>query len=299
MALPGMDNPRTVHGHDPAYGCQPEWPGQFSGKFCERGSAKPIGKKMVETNIRNGGEASLARNGFGAYASDVRGLVSTESKKILHFPGSQVFEWKSSKRPLAQPGAEHDVKNEGRAQTEVAPGKALAIREKRHIRQVESKEEINDRPVGPRTIVRSNGLRAHDQPAREVDITYEMQRKVPHYSLEEMRSGIGCKAYGDKAYKHPEYSDKFFKMGQLVVGSGFTRGHYKKTEPRNAISVQLAEVVRKEGAMTFEEKQAQMLAYEARSEVEELTRNWERSVLKTTPAAAYDEPSDSENEEPC
>lgn len=254
---------------------------------------------MVETNIRNGGETSLARQGFGAYASDVRGLIGQESKKILQFPGSQVFEWKSSKRSLSQPGAEHFVKPEGRAATEPAPGKALAIKEKRHIRQVESKEEHSDRPVGPRTIVRPNGLRAADQPAREVDITYEMQRKVPHYSLHEMRSGIDCKAYGDKPYKHPEYSDRFFKMGHLVVGSGFTRGHYKKTEPRNAISVQLAEVVRKEGAMTFDERQAAMAAYEARSEVEELTKNWERSVLKTTPAAAYDEPSDSENEEPC
>merc|ERR1711865_1346837 len=165
--------------------------------------------------------------------------------------------------------------------------------------QVESKEEHSDRPMGPQTVVRPNGLRAADQPVREVDITYEMQRKVPHYSLHEMRSGIDCKAYGDKAYKHPEYSDRFFKMGQLVVGAGFTRGHYKKTEPRNAISVQLAEVVRKEGAMTFDERQAMMAADEARAGVEGLTRNWERSVLKTTPAAAYDEPSDSENEEPC
>jgi len=287
MALPGMD---------PSYGCQPEWPGQFSGKFCERGSAKPIGKRMVETNIRNGDEASLARNGFGQYFGDTRGLESMESKKILPCPGSQVFEWKSSKRPLAQPGCEHLTKNEGRRLIDSAPGKSLAIREKRHIRQVESKEEATDRPCGPQTVVRQNGLRAADQPAREVDISYEMQRKVPHYSLHEMRHGIDCKAYGDKAYKHPEYSDKFFQVGQLVVGAGFHRGHYKKTEPRNATSVQLVEVKRKEGAMTFEEREAQMLAYEARTEVEELTRNWERSVLKDTKSAAYEEPSDSENE---
>jgi len=289
MALPGMDA---------AYGCQPEWPGQFSGKFIERGTAKPMGKKIVETNIRNGLETGLARNGFGQYACDTRGLQSTEGKKIIQFPGSQVFDWKPSKRPIDQPGGDNFVKNEGRGISEEAPGKALAIRERRHIRQVESKEEYSDRPCVPQVVVRQNGIRAGDQPAREVDITYEMQRKVPHYSLEESRHGIGCKAYGDKAYKHPEYSDRFFKDGQLVVGSGFTRGHYKKTIPRNETDFQLAPVQRKVGALTFEERQAQMDASEARSEVEELTRRWERSVLTTTKTAAYEEPSDSEDEAP-
>merc|ERR1712046_15789 len=148
------------------------------------------------------------------------------------------------------------------------------------------------------TVKRDNGLRAADQPAREVDISLEMQRKVPAYSLLDCRNGIGCKVHGDKAYKHPEYSDKFFKIGELVVGSGFQRGHYKKTLPRNATSVQLVEVQRKEGAKTFEEKQQEMLAFEARTEVEELTLKWERSVLKTTDAAKYEEPSDSEDEAP-
>jgi hypothetical protein len=251
---------------------------------------------MVETNIRNGSEISLARNGFGQYFKDTRGLISNESKKILPCPGSQVFEWKSSKRPLSQPGADHSVKNEGRRLVESAPGKALAVREKRHIRQVESKEETTDRPNGKNAVVRENGFRACDQPAREVDITYEMQRKVPHYSLRNQRNGVDCKSLGDKAYKHPEYSDKFFQAGNLIIGAGFHRGHYKKTEPRNAISVQLVPMIRKEGAMTFEEREALMLATEAREEVEELTRKWERSVLKTTSSAQYEEPSDSEDE---
>lgn len=281
---------------DPALGCVPEWGGQFSAKFTDRNTSRPNGKKVVETNIRNGLETGLARNGFGQYFTDTRGLISNESKKILPCPASQVFEWKSSKRPLAQPGAEHFVKDEGRRHVEGAPGKALGIREKRHIRQVESKEEFTDRPVGPQAVYRPNGLRAADQAAREVDIGLEMQRKVKDYSLLDCRSGIGIKAYGDKAYKHPEYSDRFFKFGELVVGSGFHRGHYQKTQPRNAMSVQLVEVVRKEGAKTFEEKQQEMLAFEARTEVEELTRKWERSVLKTTDAAKFDEPSDSEDE---
>lgn len=287
MALPGMD---------PAMGLQPEWPGQHSAKFTERLSAKPQGKRIVETNIRNGDEASLARNGFGQYFGDTRGLIGGESKKIIDCPGSQVYEWKASKRSISQPGSEHHVKNEGRRVVDSAPGKCVGIREKRHVRQVESKEEHGDRPVGPRTTVRENGIRARDQPALEVDISLEMARKVKDYSMLEMRSGIGCKAYGDKAYKHPEYSDRFFKDGQLIVGAGFHRGHYKKTQPRNATQVVLVEVSRKEGAKTFEQREAEMAAFEARSEVEELTRQWERKVLKTTDAAKYEEPSDSEAE---
>lgn len=290
MALPGMD---------PGMGCQPEWPGQHSAKFTERNSAKPSGKRIVQTHIRNGDETGLACNGFGGYFSDTRGLVGTESKKILHCPGSQVFEWKSSKRPILQPGADHYEKPEGRRLVESAPGKSLGIREKRHIRQVESKEETNDLPNGARTVYRENGLRAAEQPAREVDISLEMTRKAKGHSMLDCRNGIGCKVLGEKAYKHPEYSDRFFQIGELVIGSGFHRGHYQKTQPRNATSVQLVPMQRKEGAKTFEERQAEMLAFEARSEVEELTRNWERSVLKTTDAAKYEEPSDSEDEAPA
>lgn len=281
---------------DPAFGCQPEWPGQHSAKFVDRGSGKPMGRRVVDTHVRSGSETGLARNGFGQYFSDTRGLVASESKKILPCPGSKVFEWKPSKRFNPEPGHDHYEKPEGRRLVESAPGKSLAVREKRHIRQVESKEEHSDRPLGPRVVVRQNGLRAADQPAQEVDISYEMQRKVLHYSLGDQRNGIGCKAHGDKAYKHPEYSDKFFKVGNLVVGSSFHRGHYKKTEPRNATSVQLAVVERRPGPVkTFEEKQQEDLAWEARTEVEELTRKWEHSVLKTVDGK-YEAPSDSEDE---
>jgi len=297
MALPGMGGSGSWQaGHHPDFGSQPEWPGQFSGKFVERGSAKNQGKKVVQTHIRNGDDTSLARNGFGGYFSDTRGLSCAEGKKILPSVGSQVFEWRPSKRALSQPGSDHNEKPEGRRLCDAAPGKSLAIREKRHIRQVESKEEHSDRPNGKNAVVRANGLRAADQPAREVDLSYEMQRKVPHYSLHDARNGIGCAVHGDKPYKHPEYSDEFFKAGNLVIGAGFARGHFKKTEPRNAISLVPANVVRKEDAMTFADREALNAANEARAEVEELTKQWERQILKTTEVAKYDEPSDSEDE---
>ena len=39
-------------------------------------------------------------------------------------------------------------------------------------------QEYGDLPVAKGTVMRENGLRAADQPAREVDVTVEMQRKV-------------------------------------------------------------------------------------------------------------------------
>lgn len=287
MALPGMD---------PALGLQPEWPGQFSGKFVDKHTGHPAGKRVIQNRIRNGDDTGLARNGFGAYFSDTRGLIGSESKKILPCPGGDVLEWKASKRPIVEPGHDHYEKPEGRRLVDAPPGKMMNLCEKRHLRQVESKEEYHDRPAGPKIVHRENGLRAADQPAREVDITYEMQRKVPHYSLIGQRNGIGVKVQGDKAYKHPEYSDRFFKLGNLVVGSGFVRGSYKKTEPRNATSVHLVPMQRRDGPVkSFEEKEREMLMMESRMEVEELTLKWEKGVLKESDAK-YEEPSDSEDE---
>jgi len=281
---------------DPARGLQPEWPGQFSGKFTDKNTGHPAGKKVIQNRIRNGDEAGLARQGFGTYFNDTRGLVGSECKKVMPCPSSEAFVWIPSKRPIVEPGHDHYEKPEGRRLVEEPPGKMVNLCEKRHLRQVESKEEHSDRPGGPKVVHRGNGLRAADQPAREVDITYEMQRKVPQYSLHGMRNGIGCKGQGDKAYKHPEYSERFFKLGNIVVGSGFVRGSYKKSEPRNSTSVHLVPMQRRDGPVkSFEEKEREMLMMESRMEVEELTLKWERGVLKESDAK-YEEPSDSEDE---
>jgi hypothetical protein len=287
MALPGMD---------PAMGLQPEWPGQYSGKFVEKQSGHPAGKRIIQNRIRNGHEEGVARQGLGTYFTDTRGLVNSESKKILPCPGSEVFEWRASKRPILEPGHDHYEKPEGRRLVDAPPGKAVNLCERRHVRQVESKEEHGDRPVGPKAVHRENGLRAADQPAREIDVSYEMQRKVGQYSLHDVRNGIGCKIHGDKPYKHPEFSDRFFKLGNLVVGSGFHRGSYKKTVPRNSTDVNLVTLPKRDGPVkSYEEKEAEMLMNESRMEVKELTMNWERGVLKEADAK-YEEPSDSEDE---
>lgn len=288
MALPGMD-PNPPRG---------EWPGARSAKFCE--NDKSLGRQRIQTNIRNGDHTSLARQGFGQYFDDTAGLMPSESKRIVGFaPRSEVFAWRPCKVPLAQPGGDHYVKPEGRRLVDNPPGKPLAIRERKHIRQVESKEEYSDRPVGPRVVHRDNGTRARDEHAKEVDLSWEMQRKVTHYDLGTARNGVGCVSLGDKAYRHPEYESTFFKAGGLIVGSSFQRGHFKKSEVRNSSSVQLVMVNTRRGPVkSFKEKEQEQLAREARMEVEELTKQWESGTLKDCDTE-YQEPVDSDDEAPA
>lgn len=274
---------------------RPEWPGAVSAKFCDSISAKPLGRQRIQTNVRNGSEISLARQGFGSYFTDTMGLIPSESKRIVGEKPSDVFEWRPCKRPLSQPGADHYTKPEGRRPVDVPPGKPLAIRERRHLRQVESKEEYLDRPVGAKTVIRDHGRRAADEHAKEVDLSYEMQRKVVHYDLGKARNGIGCVALGDKAYRHPEYESTFFKAGGLVVGSTFQRGNFPKSAVRNSSSVQLVLMNGKKGPVkSFKEKEAEQQANDARNEVKELTLKWETATLKDCDAAWENPDSDDE-----
>mmetsp|Transcript_45147 Transcript_45147/g.79462 ORF Transcript_45147/g.79462 Transcript_45147/m.79462 type:complete len:298 (+) Transcript_45147:54-947(+) len=290
MALPGMDRP----GMDPMPP-RPEWPGAVSAKFCDPISAKPLGRTRIATNVRNGSETSLARQGFGQYFSDTTGLIPSESKRIIECRPSEVFEWRPCKRPVSQPGGEHHTKPEGRRLVDNPPGKPLAIRERRHLRQVESKEEYLDRPIGPKTVIRDNGRRAADEHAKEVDLSYEMQRKVVHYDLGKARNGVGCVSLGDKAYRHPEYESTFFKAGGLIVGSTFQRGHFPKSDVRNSSSVQLVMVNTNKGPVkSFKEKEAEQQAKEARDEVAELTLKWESATLKDCDAGWENPDSDDE-----
>jgi len=289
MALPGMD----VHMPPSAAG---EWPGAVSAKFTDKFTARPLLRKMVDTDCRNGSASGLANNGFGRYFADRGGLIPTEGKRIAHVPASEVVAWRPSVRPLAEPGSLHLEKPEGRLQVEHAPGKVFSMPEKRHLRQVESKEEYSDRAVGMRVVYRENGLRAYDQPAREIDVQTEMQRKAKNSDLLSQRNGIGCRSLGDKNYRHPDYCGRFHQAGGLIVGSGFHRGMHSKTEPRNSTSVQLvmADGDRKP-SKTYKEKLLEQEAQEAQAEVEELTRNWETGTLKECDEK-YAEPIDSEDE---
>merc|ERR1712187_991697 len=98
--------------------------------------------------------------------------------RIVQQTSSDTYSWRTSKRPLVEPGCMHWAKPEGVKVVEAPPAVVFSMREKRHIRQNPSKEEHYDRPVGPKTVVRDNGYRAADQIAQEIDVNSEMQRKV-------------------------------------------------------------------------------------------------------------------------
>mmetsp|Transcript_35660 Transcript_35660/g.91686 ORF Transcript_35660/g.91686 Transcript_35660/m.91686 type:complete len:256 (-) Transcript_35660:87-854(-) len=249
--------------------------------------------------VRDGAMHGLARNGFGGYFTDHAGLVRDQGKKRIEPRDSDVFAWKPSRRSLAQPGHEHHEKPEGTRIVEQPQRKVYSVRERRHIRQVESKEEIGDFPSGKNIVYRDNGLRAHDQPAREVDLIHEISRKNRPLDLISQRNGIHCRSLGDKPYRHPEYESGFHAAGEMIIGSSFARGSFKKTEARNATSVQLVIDPNKPPVKSYEEKLRERQAMEARGEVAELTRTWEADTLKDCEEAAYvDMDSDDEVGEP-
>eukprot|EP00933_Yihiella_yeosuensis_P075188 TRINITY_DN84424_c0_g1_i1.p1 TRINITY_DN84424_c0_g1~~TRINITY_DN84424_c0_g1_i1.p1 ORF type:complete len:313 (+),score=47.82 TRINITY_DN84424_c0_g1_i1:37-939(+) len=292
MALPGMDLSVAQAG---------EWPGAVSGKFTDKFTARPLCRRMLDTEVKHGAVTGLAQNGFGKYFTDKEGLRASESKRVIPMPQSEVCMWRPSKRPLSEPGALHLEKPDGRARVPEPPGRVYSMPEKRHIRQVESKEEYGDRAVGPRVVVRENGLRACDQPAREVDVQNEMQRKNRALDLLSQRNGIGVRSMGDKAYRHPEYMNGFHKAGNLIVGSSFHRGMHAKTVPRNSTSINIVIDTSKPPVKSYMEKLREREVLEAQAEVEELTRNWEKGTLRESKGLecdkSYTDPIDSDSED--
>merc|ERR1712216_283901 len=113
----------------------------------------------------------------------------------------------------------------------------------------------------------------------------------------EQRNGIGCKSSGDKQYKYPEYSHRFFHEGNLTVGSGFTRGSYDKTIARNSTAWEAfgAEHPNAVQRKTYRQLQAEAQQKQAEDSVVDLL-SWEREELKAEPGANYEEPSDTDSE---
>lgn len=241
------------------------------------------------------------------YFTDTSGLRPSESKKM--FPEareqSKVMEWRPTKRPLSEPGAHHYEKPEGLKVVESAPGKIFSIRERRHLRQHASKEEYSDRPLGPATVYRADGYRASDQIAQEVDISNELARKVRPLSLAEQRNGLGCRALGDKNYRHPEYETRFHHAGGLVVGSTFQRGSYAKHQARSETSITFATQQPRGEMKSFAEQERDREMAHHMNEVSGLTakkgetadgqQSWESYALKGCEGADFED-LDSEDE---
>lgn len=60
---------------------------------------------------------------------------------------------------------------------------------------------------------------SRDGTSKEANLERGMGRKQRIDELDNQRNHLGVTSLGDKAYKFPEYSDKFFKEGGLAVGS--------------------------------------------------------------------------------
>jgi len=273
--------------------------------FTDKLHGKPSTRKIVDTDCRHGPYHSVAQQGFGAFFADKEGLIIPESKRIIGSKPSEVFEWRPTKRALSEPGNRHYEKPEGLKTVEKPPPQIFSIREKRHIRMHPSKEEYGDRPVGPQLVYNENGVRAAHQIAHEIDISNELQRKerIPH--LGKQRNGVGCRALGDKNYRHPDYEPGFHHAGGLIVGSTFQRGSFKKTEARNATSIKLS-VGGKRTMKSYEEKQREREREEERGEVSNLTQatvhqganvdSWEAYALKMCATANYQDEWDDLDE---
>eukprot|EP00435_Cladocopium_sp_Y103_P043988 s175_g12.t1 len=210
--------------------------------------------------------------------------------------GGGTLGWRPGKRPLLEPGLLLIEKPEGLGRVEAPLPKVYAMTEKRHVRQVESKLEHQDRPQAKRTVYRENRIRAADQPAKEVDITTEMTRKARVEDMMTRRNLIDCNCLGDKYYRHPEYAPGFYKAGGLITGSSFHRGMHKKTVPRNSMSMLLLSEGEKRSSKSYQEKQAEREVLDAQFEVKALTRSWEHQTLKECDKSY--EPVDSEDEAP-
>merc|ERR1711976_1133643 len=109
-----------------------------------------------------------------------------------------------------------------------------------------------------------------------------------------------CRAQGDKSYRHPEYDSRFHHAGGLIVGAGFHRGTFKKTEARNAQSIPMK--LDTHQMKSYEEKQRERDLQEAEAEVAALTGkktnaeleetkivSWEEYALKECESANYEE----------
>mmetsp|Transcript_44895 Transcript_44895/g.71326 ORF Transcript_44895/g.71326 Transcript_44895/m.71326 type:complete len:303 (-) Transcript_44895:104-1012(-) len=277
----------------------PEWIGAKSAMHSDRLTGLPLRRRIVDVvdaPFKHGAATGLALNGFGRYFTDSEGLAAQQGRRHVRPPDCKTLAWRPGKRPLLEPGLLLIEKPEGLGKVEQPLPKVYAMTEKRHVRQVESKLEHQDRPQAKRTVYRENRIRAADQPAKEVDITTEMTRKARVEDMMTRRNLIDCSCLGDKYYRHPEYAPGFYKAGGLITGSSFHRGMYKKTVPRNSMSMLLLSEGGRRVSKSYQEKQAEREVLEAQCEVKALTKSWEHQTLKECDKTY--EPVDSEDDAP-
>lgn len=212
---------------------------------------------------------------MGEFFKDEQGLVVNEGRHHIEGGLSGTHEWRPSKKIIEGPGIRRVDRPEGIKKVEraIADGTDSKRREKLHIRQVQSKEEFSDLPMGVKIVMGQNGLPAKDQVAQEVDLSRVLTRKRGVGTLDAQRNGIACTSLGDKHYKHPEYSDRYHQIGGTTVGSTFVQGSFAKTVPRNstawkAFAAENPDAVKRK---TYKELQKEARERDAMYEVRSLT----------------------------
>ncbi|CAD7953180.1 unnamed protein product [Amoebophrya sp. A25] len=313
--LPNPPNASHPSGH-------PEWVGSVPSKWTDRASGNLCSRNIVYTAARSGDKDSLARMSFGGYFSDVRGLERQTGRKYIQEKQYPEGEWKPLVKKVDEvSGWDRPARPEGTKRPQVMENQRPTMRrEKRHIRQVESHQESYDVPEG-KQIVQHNftsadgselQMRRADKIAAEQTLEQMMSRKQGKpKTLLEQRNGVGVASLGDKYYKYPEYSDRFFRgidscgyarigrTAELIPGSGFVRGSYQKTIPRMTTNWQAfaaecyPDSCRRK---TFAQLEAEAAQAEAENSVTQLTKTWEKKELKFGDPN-YEEPSDSDDEQ--
>jgi len=91
--------------------------------------------------------------------------------------------------------------------------KKYGLAQRRHLYQERSKEYV----YSPSIRVYPDKEKPYK--GKEIFVEDLMQRKKMVDSLEDQRNFIGLRSLGDKPYKSPDYSPRFFHEGGLVVGS--------------------------------------------------------------------------------
>ncbi|KAF4713363.1 Sodium hydrogen exchanger [Perkinsus olseni] len=257
---------------------------------------------MPNTACRAGEPDSFTAAGMARYFADQKGLDPHEGvRRFAPLEPSAEFRWRPSKKVLKVPGDGGTDRPIGIRRIDPVIHTVPKRAEKVHIRQTECRTEFDNVPRGRRIVIDEGRNAPHPRalrPAREASLEEVIGRRGRVRTVCEKRNGLRMAAEGDKLYKHPEFSDSFFKQGGLIAGAGFVRGSHPRTIPRNSVSWETflperPDLVGKK--LPFREVERRAVQRQAEGSVQELWE-WEQTILRDTPGANYEELSDDDIE---
>lgn len=158
---------------------------------------------------------------FGAFSESSLYEVGDRGKHHFSATYSDAMEWRQGKSRIeVKKSTEHIEKGKKvllptRSEEQV-PGH-VRLFPKEYIK----KSDTNDKLFETRHVVLKEGTSVPMKSLRSEEFQFElyMNRKQRIRSSYEQRNGIPTSTMGDKAYKGPEHSDKYYAIGGLVAGS--------------------------------------------------------------------------------